>query len=145
LATIETKFLSGPEPDIRAKGNFISCLEGAAKKLGRSSYASMALRLLSDDWEKIQLELAARILITQLVPAFLSGPEGLARVRRRGRPASRRNDRGSKELIFTGEPILNPLDFIEHEIEASVDAHRSFWMLQRLAFDVETESNSNGN
>ena len=145
LATIETKFLSGPAPDIRAKRDLISYLGGTAKKLGQSSYASMALQLLSEDWQNIQIELAQRILITQLVPAFLSGPEGLARVRRRGRPAYRRSGRGSKELIFTGEPILNPLDFIEHEIEASGDAHRSFWMLQRLAFDVETESNSNGN
>jgi hypothetical protein len=131
LATIATKFLTGPDPAKRAKESFESCLAGTAKKLGRGSYASAALKLLADDWKGIQIELAARILITQIVLGFLQGPEALEEVRRKGRPSRRK----AADLLFSGESIRNPLDFIESETGDTVDIHRSFWMLQRLAFD----------
>jgi hypothetical protein len=143
LATIATKFLSGPDPAKRAKEDFEVSLAGTARKLGRGSYASAALRLLADDWKSIQIELAARILITQIVLAFLQGPEALAEVRRKGRPRHR-GDPVSRDLLFSGDPILNPLDFIECETGDRVDIHRSFWMLQRLAFDGGMESNGHG-
>jgi hypothetical protein len=135
LATIATKFLGGPDAAKRAKESFESSLAGTAKKLGRGSYASAALKLLADDWQSIQIELAARILITQIVLGFLQGPEALEEVRRKGRPSRRKVG----NLFFSGESIRNPLDFIESETGDTVDAHRSFWMLQRLAFDCDGE------
>ena len=138
LATAATKHLGDSDPCGRARKDVESCLKRVSAVLGPRSYATAGLAVLQKEWSsKLEIETAARVLVTQLVPAFLQGPEALAAVRHYfSKPSRRSSDSTFQDLAFVGDHISNPLEFIEQHTRAEADVHRSFWMLHRLAFEA---------
>jgi hypothetical protein len=139
LSTVAIKHLGSDDACRRAHTDVRASLKNLSAVLGSRSYAAAALHILDQEWEsKLEVELAARVLLSQLVPAFLQGVQSLSIVRRFS--LHRRSpDTAFRDLSFVGGDIANPLEFIAECTRAQGDQYRSFWMLYRLAFDTHDD------
>jgi hypothetical protein len=135
IAAVSVRHIDAKDWQDKAKSDTRAGLDAVVKELGTRSYAHRAITFLdSDPTGTLNARIATRAAVFRIAYGFLQTPNTLASVRRDlVYPA--RAERASPDR-FVGQPIHNPLQFVADHTAQEADAFRSFWMLQRLAFDT---------
>lgn len=135
---------------LKAREDVLGALEPVAQHLGVHSYVNLALKELTSDWHldssqstSNQKQFSVRLSLVAFVRTFFHSPELVQSVRgqaAKGRPQQKPRVSPLVRLDFSGERVENPLRFIEDVVGLEASTSDSAWILQRLAFDMESDA-----